>query len=433
MLEKDWRTLLANIQRQNCILLLGPDIFDDIPEGPLTRQLAAELVADLEVSDEQKAELMRSELPAVARPYAIQQSRSDLEERTKDFYRAHNGDVSEIHEKLAEVPFYFTISSCHDKLYESALAAAGRRPTVDRYHFRGPKPSYVAIGTPRKPLVYHLYGVIDEPQSLVLTENDLLDFLVAVVSENPPLPSSIRSELQRIAKSFLFLGFGIRHWYLRILLHVLKFNRQESRSFALETLAAPDNELEQSIIFYRTGYRLEIYRCQIQEFVNELSVRCKKRGLTAETTEAAGPATAIVVPKVFISHTSEDGEKASMIFSAFRESGAEAWLDTENLEAGSLWNETIKARIVDADYFVILNSTALHNKRRGYINKEITLALGQQEEIRGLPYITPAQIDDSDVIPELSRFQGQPARNDAEIVKLVSTIKREFQLRGRAQ
>lgn len=437
MQERDWRTLLASIERQNCILCLGPDIFDDSPETrnrSLTRQLAAELLEDIDVPDPRMTELSRCELPAVAQQYAMKQGRSALEERAVDFYKRHADDESEVHHKLAQVPFYFALTSCHDALYENALRDAGRTPLTARYHFRGDKQDYVEMGTPRAPLLYSLYGSVKESQSLILTENDLLDFLVAIISENPRLPSSIRSELQRKAKSFLFLGFGIRHWYLRILLHVLKFNQQESRSFALETLSATESELEQSIIFYRTGYSLDIFRCDIREFVAELHERSRNRGLTVETTNVVpGPIGSMVGPKVFISHTREDGEQASALYSAFQKSGFEVWLDSEQLEGGELWDSTIRSRIAEADYFVVLNSDALHRKKRGYINAEINLALRQQDEMRGVRYITPVRVDQTEVIPELSRFQAPSARDASEIDRLISGMKREFQLRGRMQ
>ena len=433
-IEKDWRTLLSSIQRQNCILLLGPDVYDEGvgPENAsLTRQLAAELLRDLDLSEARRAELARCELPVVAQQYAFQEGRSDLETRAVDFYEEHHGDQSDIHDKLADVPFYFTITSCHDNLYETALRNAGRQPTVAHYHFRGEKQSYVAMATPQAPLVYHLYGGLQQPQSMVLTENDLLNFLVAVVSENPALPSSIRSELQRKAKSFLFVGFGLRHWYLRILLHVLKFNQLESRSFALETLAASEGDLDQAIIFYRTGYAIDIFRSEIRQFVHELHRRTQERGLTVEAAAAVQSPVTLLGPKVFISHTSEDFEKATLAHSVFKAHGVEAWLDTEHLSPGQQWNEVIQARIADADYFVILNSANLEQKRRGYVNTELKLALEQQSAIRGLPYITPVLVDDEEIIAELRPYHAVPARTEADFAKLVSSLKREFQLRGR--
>jgi hypothetical protein len=50
---------------------------------------------------------------------------------------------------------------------------------------------------PQAPLVYQLFGDALEPGSLVLSDNDLLDFLIAIVSERPPLPNSLVRALKR--------------------------------------------------------------------------------------------------------------------------------------------------------------------------------------------------------------------------------------------
>jgi hypothetical protein len=110
-------------------------------------------------------------------------------------------------------------------MLNQALKAAGKTPITQRYHLRGDKrdnPEFVLSGSPGSPVVFHLFGNAAEPSSLVLSENDVLDFLIAVVSERPPLPNSLLRALKRVGQSFLFVGFGIRQWDLRILLRVFR-------------------------------------------------------------------------------------------------------------------------------------------------------------------------------------------------------------------
>jgi hypothetical protein len=54
------------------------------------------------------------------------------------------------------------------------------------------------------PLVYHLYGSLEQPSSLVLSDSDRLDFIVSVVSDQPPLTAKLRSVLCDPERSFLF-------------------------------------------------------------------------------------------------------------------------------------------------------------------------------------------------------------------------------------
>ena len=219
MRPKDWETLVWSIQRGSCVLLLGPEIGSEA--GTSSDALAAHLAAELGEPGPHPGEL-----PMVAQRYASKEGNNDLQREVVRFHATRQG-VSPVHDALAALPFCSVISSCHDSLLVKALEAHGKKPVVGRYHFRGDNEDLLPSGTVANPLVYYLHGHVSDPESLVLTENDLLDFLVAVVSKNPPLPSSVRSELQRKGKSFLFLGFGVKHWHLRILLHVLKLNHAD--------------------------------------------------------------------------------------------------------------------------------------------------------------------------------------------------------------
>ena len=116
------------------------------------------------------------------------------------------------------------------------MRAAGKAPIVQRYHIGGDNrdnPEFPLSNSPKTPLVYHLFGHAHEPDSLVLSENDLLDFLIAIASDRPQLPSSLLRTLKRGPQSFLFIGFGITQWYLRVLLKVLmrtlEFHRTGSK------------------------------------------------------------------------------------------------------------------------------------------------------------------------------------------------------------
>ncbi len=65
--------------------------------------------------------------------------------------------------------------------------------------------------TPDRPLVYELFGSLEDSASLLLTENDLLDFLVNVAKNTPALPKDLTSRFSDPKTSFLFLGFGFQY------------------------------------------------------------------------------------------------------------------------------------------------------------------------------------------------------------------------------
>ena len=71
------------------------------------------------------------------------------------------------------------------------------------------------LGTRDNPLVFHLYGQYEDPDSLVLTEDDYFDFLCNVQQESWRLPEPLRQSLT--LSTLLIVGFDIRKLDFRIL------------------------------------------------------------------------------------------------------------------------------------------------------------------------------------------------------------------------
>lgn len=420
MRQKDWDTLVWSLQHRNCVLLLG----SDLPGvgGSLQTELCAALRGELSTPVSGTATF-----PHIAQRYSDEIGRNDLERVVAQFYGTRR-QPSSIHSTLASLPFYLVISTAYDDLLAEAFRGQNKPPLLSRYNYKGDNPDVVRMGRVEHPLVYQLYGHYAEPESLVLTEGDLLDFLVAIVSDVPPLPHNIKSELQKKGKSFLFIGFGIRQWYIRILLHVLKLKRAETRSFALEPpIPLPDDD--QTILYYKTGYRIEVFQHDVEAFVQELAERCPQEA-TAPPDAAA--ASAPDAPKVFICYASENKDAADAIHRRFVEAGLSVWLDRANLEGGAAFDREIERALAEVDYFVVIQSDALQRKTVSYVNKEINLALERQRYVRsGFRFIIPVVVDGSPLLPELSPYQAVPLQSGEDMERLVSTIRRDHQRRLR--
>ena len=79
--------------------------------------------------------------------------------------------------------------------------------------------------TPERPLVYHLFGRLSEPESLVLTEDDYFDYLLGVTENNDLIPEFVRRAMTDA--SLLFLGFNLDDWSFRVLFRNIA-NRQSA-------------------------------------------------------------------------------------------------------------------------------------------------------------------------------------------------------------
>jgi len=72
---------------------------------------------------------------------------------------------------------------------------------------------------PANPVVFHLYGHMDFPESLVLTEDDYFDFLSNVWQDNNMIPLRIQRAFTNT--NLLFLGYRILDWDFRVLFSIV--------------------------------------------------------------------------------------------------------------------------------------------------------------------------------------------------------------------
>ena len=143
---------------------------------------------------------------------------------------------------LAALPFPIYLTTNPDRLLVEALREAGKQPEVGlcpwsengrlvRIHLRpGPKPDFRP--SVDRPLVYYLFGRLEDPASLVLTEDDYFDYLIGLTRNNERIPAVVRRAL--VDSCLLFLGFRLDDWDFRVLFRSLmaQGGRQRSADYA---------------------------------------------------------------------------------------------------------------------------------------------------------------------------------------------------------
>ncbi|MCP4109425.1 MAG: toll/interleukin-1 receptor domain-containing protein [Desulfobacteraceae bacterium] len=427
--DEYWATLIYTIKQNDCILMLGPDASVEQVNGhsrPLAEVLANRLSE--KIKPELREKIDNSSLAQVSMHYYMDTGKNDLRAKVADFYGSMQNQTSELHRNLAALPFYFTVTASPDNMFATALKEKQKDPVISSYHFQGKKPDLVTMGTPEKPLIYHLYGTLEEPKSLAITEGDLLDFLVAVISKDPPLPDNITTELNAGNKSLLFIGFGFRNWYLRILLHVLHGGKKrDSRSFALEQFMPKNmDEYQNTILFFRTcDYKIHIFHNELNWFVKELKER-----YYSSSPGCISKASLMDAPTVFICYAEEDKDFAVSLYERFEKAHIRPWLDEKNLRGGEAWKSVIKSTIDDVDYVLVLQSSSLVNKGRGYVYKEIRLALEREQCTNpNHIFIIPGTVGDCPRFEMLEHLQHIDLSVEENIQKVISMIKKDQQRR----
>jgi TIR domain/SIR2-like domain len=428
----DWDRLVYGIGRGECILFLGPQL-PLAGSGGVTRiptdDLATRLLGQLDGEPAARASADANSLARVAQRFLAQEAEVDLEMEINRWHQGLADQPSALHDHLAALPFRLILTSSLDPLMEGALRRAGKQPVIERYHYRGKNKALLPEATTQTPLLFHLYGWVSEPASVVITETQLLDFLAALISKDPPLPNDLNAALTN-GKLFLFLGFGLHQWYLRILLHVLKVLRRGSRSFAVELGdGAFDASAADAILFYRQNYKVDLYKADVFEFVSDLRRRCAPStpAHTAPVPKTVSPEEAPRSgPTVFICHASEDQETAQAIHDQLVRAGMNPWLDRESLRGGDRWDALIESTIDTVDYFVILNSRFLQLKAQGasYVNKELKVALRAEDRRLGT-FVIPVKVDNTPLLPLLAKYHAIELSHQDGLRDLVRAIKRQ--------
>jgi TIR domain/SIR2-like domain len=276
----------------------------------------------------------------------------------------------------------------------------------------------------RRPVVYHLFGKASSQPDYVITEEDMLEFLLHMQSmtrDATNLFDALRNN------HLLFIGCTFPDWLSRFLLRIAKSRQLSAPRDEMELLVGSLADRDSNLVLFLRHFsrRTKIACCSPTEFVGELSARYISRATSSAAARAnvtSGAATnasnarqtdsASMVPgAVFISYAHEDQAAARRLRDFLEEeAGVDVWLDTK-LEAGDDWESKIRRNIKNCSYFVPLISTAATGRLKGYFRREWLMAVELEREYFGssVPFIIPVTIDDTgedtDGVPE--RFPKQ--------------------------
>jgi SIR2-like domain len=198
---------------------------------------------------------------------------------------------------LADLNLPIYITTNYDQLMEAALISKGKDPISDFCRWNEDLAEYAKENeinsimykentdfkpTPANPLVYHLHGDIDHPNSMVLTERDYIDFVINLFKEEI-LPYQIYTALNSTA--LLFVGYSLKDIYFRFVFRGLMQLLEEGLGSKLQlpriAVLLPSDftqeKKEQALSFLEKYtiymFKAHVYLGDVNKFVAELRQR----------------------------------------------------------------------------------------------------------------------------------------------------------------
>jgi hypothetical protein len=220
------------VRKQKSILFLGAGVHAPPPAGsafeypanerpPIGAGLSRELARTCDLAtrypDEDLGNLQR-----VALFYEIERSRHQLVDAVRDAVQVGKRP-SPMLRALAELDFPLVITTNYDQLFENALAAVGKQPRVSVYtpeleptiDYRDP--------TPESPVVFKIHGDIARPDTIVVTDEDYIQFVLRMSNKDPYDPVPLTLKFYLTGWTTLFVGYSLLDYNLRLLFKTLRW------------------------------------------------------------------------------------------------------------------------------------------------------------------------------------------------------------------
>ncbi|HEX5736301.1 MAG TPA: SIR2 family protein [Blastocatellia bacterium] len=227
------------------------------------------------------------DLAKVAQYYSLVGGRSELYRELHSIFD-EDFPLSPLHTYLAQVPVpVLIVTTNYDDLIERAFEEV-QRPYDLVIHTTDPElgdqllwrphgtddfieknPNKLDIELDQVTVIYKMHGTVDRRRpsrdQFVITENDYVDFLTRM-TKNKAIPAIFAEPFQ--TRAFLFLGYSLRDWNLRVVLNRIENEMQRKKGIKSWGIQYRPSPLESR---FWQDHNVETYGLTIDEFINQLA------------------------------------------------------------------------------------------------------------------------------------------------------------------
>lgn len=222
--EMRWEILLNRIKKGDCTPFLGAGAcFGTLPLG---KDLAHELAEKYDYPFDGNNDLARVAQFIAVKSGDSMYPKEKIQEKLKGISPPDFNNPDEPHGLLAKLPLSIYITTNYDNFMYKALESKRKCPKTvlccwnERIKIKLLNQSSLlseisSEPNPKNPVVYHMHGHIDLVESIVLTEDDYLDFLISLSKSPKLLPKRLKEAFT--STSLLFLGYRLADWDFRVI------------------------------------------------------------------------------------------------------------------------------------------------------------------------------------------------------------------------
>lgn len=434
----NWANLITALDKEECVLVLGPnvskiaykeklcslhEVLADHLNNELNKRTKASKPLDTTNFAHVAQQLEEALLPECKNQEG--RARARLIEIIQDFYQDYKHTQFPVYSKLANLPFRFIVNTSPDLFLEKAFHFNRKfSARTEFYHYRNPSHNNAIDNSdfespdPTEPLVFNLFGSIDIPESLVITETDQLEFLKKILNkEKEGIPSNIAIEFtstkkKDFEKTYIFLGFDFNEWHLRLIIYLINSYEKQKEAIVLQN---PKSLSELTAYFYDKNYKVAFVDKAPEHFANELLNAIENREVAPQEEEEKEDSL-----NAFLMYADADKEVKAVFetqLAALKRNKVIRTWSEEMINAGAVRADVISAQIESADIIILLVTPRFISTDKIYEEQlQRAIDLHRQQKTTVIPILMKSCSWQSTIIKEL-RSTMLPRKNGKPLME----------------
>ena len=196
--------------------------------------------------------------------------------KIKKFYKQDFPELRALLEKIAHIRVSTIISLNPDAKLVEIFKNQGYKYDYD-FHYPNHPAKDLKIPNHDNPLIYNLFGTLDQKESMIYTHGNMFDYLKSSFI-GQSIPTALKVKIDS-ADNFIFIGLPFEKWYTQLLMRILHKDEKNGMKMDVAKYAFNHTQNEKNIIFCQNEFNVTCIQDNIGDFVDELYEKCKSANL----------------------------------------------------------------------------------------------------------------------------------------------------------